>query len=311
MKNQLDYIRAKGGRPCLIDRKGNILFEPEVALDVLYYPRYGMSLVKKNGRYGYLDDRGDLVIPFQFKKAYGFSENGLAFVVNDHNLGGYIDRSGDYVIPPIYDTGSNFQFGLAAVSRKGRYKYIYESGNKAIDGDFNYAGGFSKCGLSKYENLGGKQGFLDTNSITVMELKKGCHLFEFQEDSRITKFRMDNREALIDAAGKVITGFFDRIIISPYSLLNPFLRNNLWGYIDNLGQEVIPNIYKKVTQFNHDKIAKVKAFHPLAENQVWEFYINEEDEIVDYKEIVERNRELNEKFLYIKGFKKAMSLAIR
>ncbi len=311
MKNQVNSIKADSGRACLIDPNGNILLEPQTDLDILYYPSYGVSLAKKDDRYGYINSSGDLIIPFNYKKAYPFSENGLAFVINDSDLGGYIDKNGEYVIPPTYDTGSRFQFGFAAVSRAGKYKFIHENGCKAIDGDFNYAGGFSKCGLAKYESLEGKQGFLDTRSRTIVELKRGCELFEFKDDSRITKFRADGREALIDAAGKIFTGFFEKVIISPYSLLNPFLRNDLWGYVDDLGNEVIPNIYREVTEFNEDKIARVKAFHPLAENQLWEFFINEKDEIIDDKIAKEKSRKLNEKFIHVNSFKKAMALVIK
>jgi len=89
------------------------------------------------------------------------------------------------------------------------------------------------------------------------------------------------------------------------------LRNDLWGYVDDLGNEVIPNIYREVTEFNEDKIARVKAFHPLAENQLWEFFINEKDEIIDDKIAKEKSRKLNEKFIHVNSFKKAMALAIK
>lgn len=311
MEKHYDYIVADGGKPCLIDRRGNVLMEPKTDVDVLYYPSHGMSLVKKDGRYGYINETGNLAIPFKFKKAFPFSENGYAFVVNDLDSGGYINRNGQYVISPIYDSGSKFQFGIAAVSKNGRYKFIYENGCKAIRGEFKYAGGFSRCGLAKYERLNGKQGFLDTRSFTIVELKEGCELFEFKEDSRVTKFKTGNREAIIDASGRVITGFFEKVIISPYSSLNPFLRNGLWGYVDDLGNEVIPNVYYEVTEFNEEGVAKVKAFHPLAENLVREFYINEEDEILDEEVVQQYNRDLISKFSKRCDFKKAMALAIR
>lgn len=311
MINQVDSINANGGKACLIDRQGKVLMEPDVDIDVLYYPSYGMSLVEKDGSYGYVTDRGSLTIPFNYKKAYPFSENGLAFVIDDSGLGGYIDKNGEYVIPPIYKSGSRFQFGFAAVSTGDKYRFIYENGKRAIAADFNYAGGFSKCGLAKFENLEGEQGFIDTKGLTIIKLSKGCELFEFKEDSRITKFRTEKGEALIDAAGKIFTGFFEKVIISPYALLHPFLRNNLWGYVDGLGNELIPNIYREVTEFSEDKIARVKIFHPLAENYLWEFYINDRDEIIDDIEVEEKDKVLKEKYIHVNGFKKAMALAIK
>src|SRR5690625_1803907 len=311
MMNQTDWIKADHGNVCVITNKGNIVLEPQVDVDTLYYPSYGMCQVEKDGKYGYIDESGELVIPFQYKKAFPFSENGLAFVVGDGGLGGYIDIYGEFIIEPIYETGSTFKFGFAAVSKNGEYKYIYKNGLKAIDNTFKYASGFADCGLAKVVTFNGKQSLMDTTSRVILQLKEGCELTEFKGDSRITKFRTNGREALINAAGEIFTGFFEQVVISPYSHLNPFLRNGLWGYVDDRGNEVIPNIYKEVTQFTEDNVAKVKAFHPLAENQLWEFYINEKDEIIDDK-IIERKKQFHsERFIHVNRFKKSLALAVK
>src|SRR5690625_894374 len=312
MMNQTDWIKANHGNVCLIDHKGNIVLEPQVDVDTLYYPSHEMCQVKKDGKYGYIDMVGELVIPFQYKRAYPFAENGLAFVVGDNGLGGYIDRSGEYVIAPSYDTGSMFKFGFAAVSKNGEYTYIYKNGSKAINNTFKYAGGFSDCGLAKVVEFNGKHSLMDTTSRVALRLKEGNDLAEFKEGSRITKFRAaDGRETLINAAGEIFTGFFEKVVISPYSHLHPYLQNGLWGYVDNEGDEVIPNIYKEVSPFTEMKVAKVKAFHPLAENQEWEFYINEIDEIIDDQAIKRQEQHLRKRFSHINRFKKALALAVK
>lgn len=311
MRSQVDWIKVNSDKACLIDNSSNILFQPQLNLDILHYPSNELCQVKKDGKYGYINLSGKLVIPFKYKRAYPFSDNGLAFVVNDNNIGGYIDQYGEFIIPPIYETGSNFKFGFAAVSKNGKYEYIYKNGMKAVNKTFKYASGFSETGLAKVETFNEKQSLMDTRSHVVIELKEGSELSEFKEDSRITKFKINNREALINAAGDIITGFFEHVFISPYSRLNPFLRNGLWGYVDQLGNEVIPNIYKQVTQFDQNDIARVKSFNPLAENQICEFYINEKDEILDNQIMEAKNKIFKEKFSHINGFKRALALAIK
>ena len=37
---------------------------------------------------------------------------------------GFIDQSGNFVIPSIYDDASNFSEGFAAVKQKGKWGYI-------------------------------------------------------------------------------------------------------------------------------------------------------------------------------------------
>lgn len=315
MMNKLDMIKARNGKPCIIDSEGTILIEPKIYVDALYYPSNGLCQVMKNRTYGYIDLKGKLVIPFEYREAYPFSENGLAFVIDDNGYGGYINTDGKFVIDPIYDTGSIFRFGFAAVSVNGEYTYIYNNGMKAINHTFNYASGFSECGLAKIQESNGQYGFMDTTSRPIITFKPGCELAEFKDGCRITKFRVNRKEALINAAGEIITGLaYDRIIISPYNRLHPFLRHGLWGYLDTSGNEVIPNIYKKASEFEKYKdltIASVKSYHPLAENNIVHLYINEQDEIVDHRLIEDSKQPLKNKFSKVSNFKKALALAVQ
>lgn len=314
--NKMDMLEAINGELCIIDDRGNVLVEPKVAIDTIAYPSHGFIQVGKDGKYGYMNETGELVIPMQYTEAYPFSENGLAFVKEDNGLGGYIDKSGEYVIEPIYESGSTFKFGFAAVSKNGEYIYIYKNGQKAINNTFKYASGFANCGLATIQTLDGKYGLMDTTSRQVLTLKKGCELAEFKEDGRITTFSHNGRKALIDASGKIITGFnYEEVIVSPYERLHPFLRNGLWGYIDSRGNEVIPNIYREASEFSDDftddPVAFVKAFHPLVENNIRELYINEEDEIINSNYVENRKRFRTRRYSQITPYKKGLALAVK
>lgn len=308
IKNE-DRIESKDGNLCVIDNHGSIMIKPNIDVDALHYPSHGLCQVEKDGKFGYIDEWGKLVIPLKYENAFPFSENGLAFVICENGLGGYINVDDEFVIEPIYEAGSTFRFGFAAVAREGSYEYIYKNGMKAINNTFKYAGGFSECGLAKVVEFSGKHSLMDITSLVVLELKKGCELAEFKDGIRLTKFTKNGREAMINAAGDIITGFYDQIIISPYARRHPFLRNGLWGYLDNTGKEMIPNIYKQASTFTESKIAHVKAFHPLAENNEWEFYINAEDEMMDSKLIEEEQKDLSAGFSEVYPFKKCLALA--
>ncbi len=306
-------IEAKDhGKVCIINTEGKIVIEPEIDVDTLYYPSNGLCQVEKNGKYGYIDESGQLVIPFKYKKAYPFSENGLAFVVQENGLGGYINKDDNFVVHPIYESGSSFRFGFAAVLRNGEYTYIYNNGNKAIDNTFKKAGGFSTCGLAAYQEFDGRYGLMDTTSRIVLTLKHGCELADFKEGSEITKFRVNEREALINSKGKIITGLkYDKIIISSNSHLHRFLRNGLWGYIDDEGNEVIPNIYREVSEFTEFNVASVKSYHPLAKDNIVNFYINDRDEIIDNKLIQFTNQLLHQRYSKVSRFKNGLALAVK
>lgn len=312
MMDYMDSLQGEYGRPCIITHGGKILVEPKVKVDRLYRLSNRMCQVVKDGKYGYIDSSGVLAIPFQFKKAYPFSDEGLAFVVGEDGLGGYINKRGRFVIDPIYDTGSIFKFGFAAVSKSGRYQYINQTGNKAVDADFVYAGAFADCGLVKVVTDDGCHQLMDTNTRVVLNLKEGNELEEFPENSRVTKFRAsDGREAMINAAGQIITGFFDSLIISPYCTMNPFERNGLWGFVNDQAEEVIPNVYKQVSVFSDDNLAFVRSFHPFAENQEKMFYINKQDEIVSLETVAEQNVVYKRRFNYVTPFFRALAFADR
>ena len=76
----------------------------------------GMALVEKDGKYGYCNLLGQLVVYPCFDNAYQFSD-GLAPVL----LGawGYIDTNGDFFINPVFDMASPFEWGRAEVIYRG------------------------------------------------------------------------------------------------------------------------------------------------------------------------------------------------
>ena len=109
------------------------------------------------------------------------------------------------------------------------------------------ASGFSDTGLAKIVGIDGKHALMDTTSCVVLSLKENCEIAEWKEGSRVTKFKGPNgKEALINAAGNIVSNYYDHIVISSTSHLNPFCRDGLWGYLDDHGEEVIANIYRSI-----------------------------------------------------------------
>ena len=68
--------------------------------------KHGLVQVKADGKYGYADKSGRIVIPFAFDDAYSF-EQGLAAAETDGNWG-YIDKNGRTVIEPQFDSVMGF-----------------------------------------------------------------------------------------------------------------------------------------------------------------------------------------------------------
>jgi hypothetical protein len=90
----------------------------------------GLCAVEKDDKAGFIDQTGEIVIPFQFIWVESFSE-GLAKVrLEKEGKYGFIDKEGDWVIQPMYEVAYQFYAGRAIVAeeKEGTYKAINKSG---------------------------------------------------------------------------------------------------------------------------------------------------------------------------------------
>ncbi len=102
----------------------------------------GLAFVRKGLLIGYIDTKGNEVIPFKFSNASNFSEELAAVVLNEK--WGYINPKGETVIPFEYDLCFEFSLGLAAVRKDGKAGYINRKGEVVIPFIYEANGTFSK-----------------------------------------------------------------------------------------------------------------------------------------------------------------------
>ena len=129
----------------LADAEGNILSEPVYARlgrvasgsydedDVLLPPAAGdtlMMVVTQQEKYGFINDRGELMVDTVYDNAKEFSE-GLSAVKKD-GLWGYIDKTGAVVIQPEYQEVTSFNNNKADVLVKDSGWHIIDQSNKRI-----------------------------------------------------------------------------------------------------------------------------------------------------------------------------------
>ena len=85
---------------------------------------------KENGKWGFTDSDGNVLIPFEYDEVSVFKD-GLAAVEKDDKIG-FIDKYGNVVVPISYDYASDFNNGLAKVSVDGKYGIINTEGNAVV-----------------------------------------------------------------------------------------------------------------------------------------------------------------------------------
>lgn len=108
-----------GGKWGYIDKEGRWIAKPQ--FDTAYNFSDGIAVVVLRNRYMFLTKEGKLSHN-QFDFAWD-CVGGMAKIKKDGKIG-YVNTSGDIVVEPTYDDGSNFSEDLAAVKMNGKWGYI-------------------------------------------------------------------------------------------------------------------------------------------------------------------------------------------
>lgn len=157
----------------------------------------GVAAVEKNGKWGYIDTEGNVVIQIQWDNTYEFHEGVAA--VEKTGKWGCIDAAGNVVIEPKWDNAFGFREGLAAVEKDGQWGFIDTAGNVVIDIQWDAT-------LSFYEGLAivekdGKYGFIDTAGNVVIDIEWDWAVRFFEGRARVQK---DGSWFIIDREGNII-----------------------------------------------------------------------------------------------------------
>lgn len=93
----------------------------------------GLAAVQhENGLWGFINTKGEEVIPFKFRKKPGIFSQGLSRVVNENNKVGFINKNGELIIKPLYLEASHFYKGMSLVSKEaGTWMMVDLLGNES------------------------------------------------------------------------------------------------------------------------------------------------------------------------------------
>jgi hypothetical protein len=142
----------KNGKVGYVNNKGVEIIKPQYEDGLTF--NEGYTAVKLTDKWQYLDSTGKAITEAIFDDAYNFSE-GLA-VVSKQNHFGFINTTGEVVIPFIFVNANSFSEGLASASdNKGRWGYIDKKGNWKINPAYTFANAFEngKARVMKGEKI--------------------------------------------------------------------------------------------------------------------------------------------------------------
>lgn len=120
----------------IIDKQGNYLVQP-CRCKVDDHESGGATRICVEDLYGFLDTRGQISIKPQYKNALPFSES-LAAVLSENGKWGFVDPSGLLVIPATFDECGSFREGFACASQGGVFGLIEHGGKFIIKPQFEF-----------------------------------------------------------------------------------------------------------------------------------------------------------------------------
>ncbi len=242
-----------------------------------------------DGKWGYINDRGETVIAPQWYDAHPFRGAGYAVVVADTGKGflddnrGIIDKQGNYVLEPRYTVwaGHCEYFG-------GRDTGLIRYGTAdSLTGFFDVTTGF--CSGLRYTDISliqepgerliavspeetcHKVGFVDRGTgewvlPPIYDYNHGLPTY-FHQGYAVVSFIDDEEEtetyAVIDETGAVIAppegfsvtyqGFSEELAAVIHT------ESGLYGYMDGTGALVIPPVFSQVSPFEPNGTARAET----------------------------------------------------
>lgn len=215
----------------------------------LHESKFGRDVVTDGYKFGFMNKRGEVIIPIEFDDADDFI-NGYARFRQGTRFG-IIDSNGNIILKPTYANIGRFFEDLAVVDAGGRYGYINKEGAEVIKPQFEYALDFSE-GLAAVR-AEGKYGFINTKGeIAIKPQFEAVRPFS----EGLAAVRVNGKWGFIDTKGKFkMNCVFDDATLFGNNRC-PVLLKRKWGFIDNTGKLVIPAEFDAVGTFT-DGIAEV------------------------------------------------------
>ncbi len=259
----------RNGEWVVLDKSGEERSSTYTESSVFYN---GFARVSQAGKYGFINQAGEEVIPIQYE-AVGRPENGL-IAAKQGGKWGFLNFSGGVAIDFQFEDFPNsmqemfFMEGLSKVAQGGKYGYIDTLGNIIVPFDYEAVTPFYEPYALVKKN--GKYGFINPLGKTIVPTlyteayHRGLHVY-FEDD--LALMAKGEKWGFVRINGEEITPFaydppadpmevFDDaqlpgLTYSFYGGICKVSANGRLGFIDRNGKEVTPLQYDAATEFEN------------------------------------------------------------
>ena len=226
----------------------------------------GLAAVRKDNKWGYIDKNGNVIIPIQWNFARKFSE-GYAAVEGD-GFCGFIDKKGKLIHQFAAKTVESFRDGLAVIRGNG----VYQAGAINTKGEIVLPQNFDNLKQSFSEGLfgadiggfGNSWGFIDKWGRTIIR-GQWSYVDNFNEGvAKVKKERLfsTDRYGYIDKSGKYIADCVWDAAIGFNDGRGAVKKGDTWTLIDKTGRQLLKRSWNDLKSFQ-------EGFAPVKGNGKW------------------------------------------
>jgi hypothetical protein len=278
----------------IITKEGKLIKDFEGAkIDTVGQVNEGMLWVKSGGKFGFVDNSGNLTISFAYESANDF-QYGLAKVKKENQFG-YINKKGESIVSPDYQELSPFKNGFSVSIKDKKYGLLDKEGKVMIPNEYQKMS-FAKNGIVRAKKEG-KWGVLSIDNQVIVPFE---YVFIGEFENGIAKIRQNKLWGFVDEKGKVILApsisadFVGTLKNGIAEVANtPFRDENSksilykkHGYIDASAKQIIATEYDEILGFEQIWKAKKGLARLRKDNKFG--YLNHTGKVIvptDYDEI--------------------------
>ena len=241
-----------------MDKMGNKIGEEYESVSKFYE---GLARVQKNGKYGFINQQGVLVIACKYNFAFDFSE-GLACVQKSKRYGA-IDKTGKIIIPFHYTRLFPFKNGFAQIGGKLKITSWEEPSD---DDTFSVGATISVMDTPDLKFIDKKNNLYQMGDYSKIPVELQNQLYpdgmarNFITSPQTVYYQNAKNEYIVK--GKYYYGEFFNEGLAAVTIKNG--TENLCGFIDKTGKEVVKPQYEDVKDFYN-------GFACVQKNGLWGF----------------------------------------
>ena len=162
---------------------------------------------------------------------------------------GFIDERAEVVVPPVLEEASNFHDGRALAKRGGRYGFLDLDGREVVPCRYLRASTFSAGRALVWDEVG-RVSFIDASGAEIAPCEVAFDDTTGHWKEGRMRIRRGGRYGFLDLDGReVVPCRYPEAHDRFWSGRAGVCRDGRWGFVDGEGREVIPPMYRWVEAF--------------------------------------------------------------